>query len=1154
MCRSALSERSGAARRYENSMMRDVASGSGSLDALLARLDPDERVRGIQFERVCRWYLENAPEYWSVVRRVWLWQEWPSRWGADAGIDLVVETHDGDLWAVQAKAYGPAYSVTKRDVDSFISESNRPVFAYRLLIATTDRIARNARSALEGQEKPVGQRLLSDLRAAGLLWPSSPLRLLPVKPKPKRLRTHQRKAVRDVARGFTKSERGQLLMACGTGKTLVGLHVAEKLRTRRTLVLLPSLSLVEQTLREWTANTPRPLAYLAVCSDESVADHDSAVASTSELGVPVTTDPEAIARFLRRQHEHAVVFATYQSSERVAQAQRGRVPGFDLVIADEAHRCAGPAAGMFAIVLDEAKIKARWRLFMTATPRYFTGRVKKAAEEADYEVASMDDPGRFGPVLHRLTFAQAIVQDLLSDYQVVVVGVSDATYRDYAQRGRFVTADGETVTDARTLASQLGLLRAMAKDDLRRVVSFHSRIANARSFATSLPEVNAWMPARRRPTGGLWTEHVSGEMSSGVRRARIDRLRDIGDGERGVLTNARCLTEGVDVPTLDGVAFIDPRRSQIDIVQAVGRAIRKAKDKAIGTIIVPVFVDETADAETVLEASEFDRVWQVVNALRAHDEVLADELDELRRERGRHTQSSGRPDKIVLDLPVGIGDAFERAFDAKVVDTATASWEFWFGTLERLVEREGHARAPALHKEEGLALGSWINRQRTSYARGTLTEDRAAALEALSGWVWDELTANWEDGFGRLGQFVEREGHARVPRGDLDGEFKLGRWVRAQRHFRRAGTLAPEREARLAGVPGWAWHTFAEDWERSFHTLEAFVGREGHSLVPHEHLETGFKLGYWVGKQRDAHRDGTLEYERARRLQALPGWAWDARAAKWEKGFDYLTRFAAREGHVRVPARYGEDGFQLGGWVTQQRHQYKAGSLLPDRRGRLEAMPGWTWDARDAEWEGGFQCLWRFAEREGHARVPQGHIESGLKLGTWVSGQRGVYKRGKLEAERLRRLESLPGWAWNPRDARWEEGFARLGAYVERTRHALVPEDHVEDGFRLGGWVATQRSLFRREKLDAFRTSRLVALPGWTWAPHDSSWEQSFGQFERFVAREGHGRVPQGHVESGLKLGTWVSGQRGAFRAGKLEAERLWRLESIPGWTWDGRR
>src|SRR5262249_18600099 len=400
----------------------------------------------------------------------------------------------------------------------------------------------------------------------------------------------------------------------------------------RVLVLVPSLSLLAQTLREW--GLAAEFSYLAVCSDETVTGDqtDAVVASTSELGFPVTTDPAVIARFLRgRGDVMRVVLGTYQSSPRIAEAQAGRTPAFDLVIADEAHRCAGPEAGAFATVLDPAKIKARKRLFMTATPRYFTGRLRKEATEADWEIASMEDEKRCGRLLYRLSFAEAIEQGLLSDYQVAVVGVSDATYREYAERGVFVTPDGESVTDARTLASQLGLLRAMSNYGLHRVVTFHSRIRSASAFARSLSEVRGWLPADRRLDGQLWAEHVSGEMASGERDKRLNRLRSVTGTERGVLTNARCLAEGVDVPTLDGVAFIEPRRSQVDIVQAVGRAIRKAEDKALGTVVIPAFVDEAADAEQALESGEFDRVWQVVKALRAHDEVLAQALDEARR-------------------------------------------------------------------------------------------------------------------------------------------------------------------------------------------------------------------------------------------------------------------------------------------------------------------------------------------------------------------------------------------------------------------------------------------------------------------------------------------------------------------------------------------
>jgi predicted helicase len=610
-----------------------------SVERLLTSLAPGGR----DFERLCKWLLENAPEYRRTLRRVWRWDEWPGRWGADAGIDLVAEAEDG-LWAVQAKHYDPAYAIRKADIDSFLSESARPEFSYRLLIASTDHVGPMARRTLAAQEKPVGMLLRSQLEALEVEWPTSLVSLRPARPKRKKPRPHQRDAIRACASGLASADRGQLVMACGTGKTLVGPFLANTLHARRVLVLVPSLSLLGQTLREWV--TAVEFDYLAVCSDVTVTkdEQDAVVASTSELGIPVTTAPDRIARFLRRRGaEMKVVFATYQSSPQLASAQRDRVPMFDLVIADEAHRCAGPEAGPFATVVDAKKIKAHKRLFMTATPRYFTGRVKREAKEADWEVASMDDEAKFGTVLHRLTFAQAIDRDLLSDYQVVVVGVSDYDARDLAERGAFVSRDGETVTDARTLARQIGLLRAMRKYDLHRVVTFHSRIGNASRFASSLLDTNEWLPIRRRPKGKLWTDHVSGKMTAGERDVRLRRLRSVEGGERGVLTNARCLNEGVDVPTLDGIAFIDPRRSQVDVVQAVGRAIRKAEGKGLGAVVIPVLVTDSALAEEVLESSEFDRVWEVVRALRTHDDELADELDALRHEQGRRGSVKGRP-------------------------------------------------------------------------------------------------------------------------------------------------------------------------------------------------------------------------------------------------------------------------------------------------------------------------------------------------------------------------------------------------------------------------------------------------------------------------------------------------------------------------------
>ena len=341
-----------ANQRSRNSLTSSLVVMT-ALGDLLGRLDPDPGRRGRQFERICQWFLTHDPVYAHELRRVWLWDEWPGRWGADAGIDLVAEDRHGHLWAIQAKAYDPATWITKRDVDTFLAESGRPEFSFRLLIATTDLIGHTAKRTIEAQEKQASVVLLGDLEAAEVDWPASPSDLRSRRLPPKRPRPHQRQAMNAVVKGFDRADRGQMIMACGTGKTLTALFITEKLAAERTLVLVPSLSLLAQTLREWTANTKAGFDFLPVCSDETVAEPDAVVANTSDLGFPVTTDPEEIATFLRRRSGPRVVFATYQSSPQIAKAFRlGRVPAFDLVIADEAHRCAGRVSSDFATILD----------------------------------------------------------------------------------------------------------------------------------------------------------------------------------------------------------------------------------------------------------------------------------------------------------------------------------------------------------------------------------------------------------------------------------------------------------------------------------------------------------------------------------------------------------------------------------------------------------------------------------------------------------------------------------------------------------------------------------------------------------------------------------------------------------------------------------
>ncbi|MGO9206546.1 MAG: Helicase associated domain protein [Candidatus Limnocylindrales bacterium] len=1128
-----------------------------------------EKARGDAFERAVAHLLRHDPEF--GLRRVWGWRDWPGREAAgatrDLGIDLVAEDALGQLIGVQVKfRIDPDRLIRWEDVATAVGY--RPgMFSRRLIVTNAWDRGPNAREALGApgvqSAEPIGWLLRDAFLASEIDWsgalevgPSGEVR---AERHPRTPRPHQLAAIRETVAVLASEPRAQLVMACGSGKTLTTLWIAEARGDRRVLVLVPSLLLLRQFRRDWIESASTPFVDLVVCSDETTVGRDEVTVRTADLGVPVTTEPTDIAAFLAGPGRR-VIFATYQSSDRIAQAQADHaIPAFDLVVCDEAHKLAGVQVSTDVrqrdqkVVLDAERIRAGHRLFATATPRLF-GPAAKARLEldgADVEIASMDDEALFGPVAHRLSFRSAVEQRILVDYELVVVAVTDAEVADLIDRRAIVRA-GALATDAESLAFLVALRRAIAELRLQRSISFHSSVARARAFARWLPVISDEPPV---PATG----HVAGTMPTGERNRIVERLRS--PEVPTLLTTARCLTEGIDVPALDAVAFVDPRGSHVDVVQAVGRAMRTAEGKVRGRVIIPVFLTEAdaADPEAAVESSAFMPVLDVLRALRAHDEELSAEATRLRVELGRRSSrlvDSGflRDHIRVLDVGEGIDlAAFERALDLRSVEVCAVPFEVGLGFLRHFVAREGHASVPHSHVEDNFLLGGWVAHRREAHRAGALARDRVTALEALPGWSWDPIEADWQAGITALRAFATREGHCRPARGYRERGVDLGAWITNRRSDHRRKSLAPDREATLESLPGWSWDPRTADWYRDLAGLRVFAKREGHARVPGDHVEDGSRLGQWVAVTRGAFRRGRLRPERVDAVEAIPGWTWDARDDDWRIGVSRLRAFAEREGHARVPFSHIEMGFKLGSWVNGRRTDHRRDRLSAERTAELEAILGWTWDPLADDWRAGFGSLQRFAGREGQARVPGDHLEAGFPLGTWVGNRRSEFRKRQMPAGHATALESVPGWTWDPSEDDWLAGFAKLAAYAGREGHARVPYAASEDGFPIGAWVTRRRSEHRRGQLAQTRAAALQALPGWTWEPTPDKWTIAMASLRSFVEREGHALVPVKHHEGDFRLGQWVNAQRSAYARGGLSPDRVAALEAIPSWTWQAR-
>lgn len=706
------------------------------------------REAGTYFEELIVQYLRHEPAYRDLYREVLSWADWAKQQGVDGrdvGIDLVAVTHAGEVHAVQCKLYAPDYKLQKADIDSFFTASGKAPFTHRLIVATTSHWSEHAEDALLGQKVPVTKIDLFALESSALDWSKfKPKVEQPKLKERKKLRPHQQAALKAVMKGLETHARGKLLMACGTGKTFTSLKVAEAQAGagKRVLFLVPSLALLSQTLTEWTQESDVPLHNFAVCSDTDVGkkrkkDDDTVQTFMHELQYPATTDAKRLAEEMKRRHDAkhmSVVYATYHSIDVLSRAQKEyELPGFDLIVCDEAHRTTGATfegedESHFVKVHKDDFLQAKKRLYMTATPRIYGSAAKATAERDSIELCSMDDLDLFGPELHTITFSQAVKQGLLVDYKVVVLSVSAA---HVSRRIQELLKDENNQLRVDDAAKIVGCWKALSKKDfkdsltddahpMKRAVAFCQVIepqpgakthkVSSKSIASMFQEVvEAYQAtAPDEPEAGLRCEaaHVDGSMNATEKEEKISWLKDDGGADTcRILSNVRCLSEGVDVPALDAVLFLTPRNSQIDVVQSVGRVMRNAPGKVRGYIVLPVVIPEGMKPHEALNDNKvYGVVWQVLQALRSHDDrfdAMVNKLeltgaDPSKMEVIAITDKVTRRSKDAKD-PAGKGSKVIGSIGPKAPEPVQHDLEFEIGEVERaiyakLVEKVGNRR------------------------------------------------------------------------------------------------------------------------------------------------------------------------------------------------------------------------------------------------------------------------------------------------------------------------------------------------------------------------------------------------------------------------------------------------------------------------------
>ena len=884
---------------------------------------------------------------------------------------------------------------------------------------------------------------------------------------------YQTKIINEVNTYYKDNTRGKLILPCGTGKTLISLWIREELNSKLTLFLVPSLNLVRQTKNEWLKNCNNLFDYIIVCSENDIDnEQDSANIQLYDLDSFVTEEPEAIRSFIKTKSErNKIIFSTYQSFQKIIDAYEEELPQIDLAICDEAHRTASINFGAFSLIHNDVnKMKIQRRLYMTATPRVYSQTIKKNIEESGNLLFDMSDEDTYGKEIYRMSFAEAIELGILVDYQIVCLGVNDDNVHKLLSSNIYIDGKNSITDYVNNYAVQL----AFNKYSISHAITFHSKVKQAEQFAERNYKISP----------DIQSYFVSGNQTASKRSLIIS---DFKNKSKSIISNARCLTEGVDIPAVDAVFFCDPKNSKVDIVQAVGRALRKDKNnpQKIGKVIIPLYFSKDSDVEDEIDKSIYSNVVKIVRAIADHDERLQDEINTIAVKgssngnfsRIQFYQESKLGDLIAFE---NIGEKIKNSLFDEIISKNSITWNLYFKELEEYLKQNNNIFPK---QNDNAKLYKWCSQQRVFYSKNQLSAERVKLLESIN-FSWSVNDDAWNEKYLKLVDFRKNNpDHWPKFRNTTGEEHSLAIWMMHIDKEYKEERLKQDRYEKLLSID----YQFEDrNWYEIYDKHKKIIDELGHLPSYSENVN----IYNWLRNQYEKIDSGKFSSEQLELLRKINIDSFNDVVENWENRYKFLKEYYDKNNCL--PSISYDFGYitkiNYGTWATIQRLKFRNGELTDEQIQKLESI-GFVLDSKtekESIWDEKCEKLkkWLESHNNEYPKDLYSNDKEEAMLASFVQYNRNWYfgklkKYGDYPAERKAKLDSI-GFDWGEKTKtqtltkKWGKNFEELKQQLNELGSIPVLINGKNNPSYT--WLTGQRVAYRNGKLSDDKIQKLKEL------------------------------------------------------------------------------